>query len=230
MYYNSEARKLETYESLLSKASVLLTISPGDTEYFGSKYGNALFIGPFHPSAVCNSLNGKGNYVLLHGDFSTAENNAAAGYLLRNVVSGWKYRTVIAGKRPSQEIMRASSGMHHVKVVPNPSQTQMTELITNAQVCLLNASQPSGMKLKLINALCSGRHVVASAPVVAGTHLESLCNIVSSPDEWISITDRLMNEDFTAEMQSNRTAVLAGVADNSVNARKIIETIHNNSL
>jgi hypothetical protein len=230
MYYNYEAGKLETYESVLSKASVLLTISPGDTEYFGSKYNNALFVGPFHPSDQCSFLNGKGNYVLLHGDFSTSENNAAASYMLKNVIPGWKYRTVIAGKRPSQEIMRASSTLHHVKVVPNPSHAQMTELITNAQVCLLNASQPSGMKLKLINALCSGRHVVTSAPVVAGTHLESLCNVASSPDEWISITDRLMHEAFTADMRSERCAVLAGVADNNVNARKIIETINNNSL
>ncbi len=33
----------------LSKASLLLAISPGDTDYFRTKYGNALFVGPFHP-------------------------------------------------------------------------------------------------------------------------------------------------------------------------------------
>ena len=54
------------------------------------------------------------------------------------------------------------------------------------------------MKLKLINALCQGRHVITSDSVVAGTHLESLCNIAASPDEWINLTDRLMKEDFTA--------------------------------
>lgn len=230
LYYNSEAGKLEKYEYVLSRASVLLTISPGDTEYFGSKYGNAVFVGPFHPSNECRSLNGKGNYVLLHGDFSTAENNAAARFMLKEIVPRWQYRTVIAGKRPSQEIIHEASRLHHVKVVPNPSHTQMADLITNAQVCLLNASQPTGMKLKLINALCSGRHVVTSAAMVAGTHLENLCNVATGADEWVSITDRLMHEDFTPEMRSERNAMLAGMVDNNVNARKIIETINNNSL
>jgi glycosyltransferase involved in cell wall biosynthesis len=230
IFYGYEAHKLEKYEPVLLKADVLLTISPGDTEYFGSKYGNSLFVGPFHPSNECGSQNGKGNYVLMHGDFSTAENNAAAMFIIRQVAPRWKYKTVIAGKRPSHEIMRASSDLPHVKVVPNPSLAQMTDLITNAQVCLLNASQPSGMKLKLINALCAGRHLVTSAAVVSGTQLESLCNIASDPDEWISITDRLMQEDFTSDMRSERNVRLAQVADNITNARKIIETINNNTV
>jgi hypothetical protein len=86
------------------------------------------------------------------------------------------------------------------------------------------------MKLKLINALCAGRHLVTSAAVVSGTQLESLCNIASDPDEWISITDRLMQEDFTSDMRSERNVRLAQVADNITNARKIIETINNNTV
>ena len=53
LFFNSEARKLERYEPKLAKATLLLTISPGDTEYFKSRYGNALFVGPFHPSDNC---------------------------------------------------------------------------------------------------------------------------------------------------------------------------------
>jgi hypothetical protein len=226
-FYNSEARKLERYEPRLSKATYLLAISPGDTDYFRSKYGNALFVGPFHPGNGCRSANGKGDYVLLHGDFSTAENNAAARFILDEVIRNWKHRTVLAGKRPSDEIMAAASEMRHVKVIPNPSINQMSDLISNAQVCLLNASQPSGMKLKLINALCSGRHVITSSTVVAGTSLEPLCNIASSPEEWITLTDRLMHEDFTPEMKATRSLALLDVADNTLNAKRIIETIKN---
>jgi hypothetical protein len=120
-------------------------------------------------------------------------------------------------------MLQDASGLRHVKVIPNPSLVQMNELISNAQVCLLNASQPSGMKLKLINALCHGRHVITSSAVVAGTHLESLCNIAASPEEWIDLTDRLMKEDFTAEMKENRKQLLSEIADNSLNATKIIE-------
>lgn len=56
----------------------------------------------------------------------------------------------------------------------------MNELIANAQVCLLNATQPTGMKLKLINALTTGRHVVASPVIVSGTDLENYAMWLSS--------------------------------------------------
>jgi len=226
-FFNSESRKLERYEPKLAMASLLLAISPGDTEYFKSKYGNAVFVGPFHPADECATPAGKGDFVLLHGDFSTSENNAAARFIIREVAPRWNYKTVIAGKRPSQELLQDASGLKHVKVFPNPSLVQMNELISNAQVCLLNASQPSGMKLKLINALCQGRHVITSDSVVAGTHLESLCNIAGSPDEWINLTDRLMKEEFTAGMKENRKRLLSEIADNSLNARKIVESIEN---
>jgi hypothetical protein len=126
-------------------------------------------------------------------------------------------------------MIREASGLKHVKVIPNPSLVQMNDLISNAQVCLLNASQPSGMKLKLINALCQGRHVITSDSVVAGTHLESLCNIAGSPDEWINLTDTLMNEDFTTGMKEKRKLLLSEIADNSLNARKIVESIERNN-
>lgn len=226
LFFRREAARLQRYEAVLSCASLLLTISPGDTEYFQSKYGNTLFVGPFHAGNGCVTCDGKGDFVLMHGDFSTAENNAGALYILREIAPKLKHKIVVAGKRPSDEVNRAASGLSNVRVVPNPSVAQMNELIANAQVCLLNASQPSGMKLKLINALCSGRHVVASRAVVSGTGLGSLCSTVSDQDDWITLTDRLMQEDFTPEMREERNRILAGVADNRSNAVKIIESVN----
>lgn len=226
-YYNSEAKKLQRYEPVLAGASYLFSISPGDTEYFSSRYGNAVFVGPFHSADKCVAREGIGDYVLIHGDLSTAENNVAALYIVKEVASKWKHKTIIAGKRPSAELSEAAASLRHVKMVHNPTINQMNELISNAQVCLLNASQPTGMKLKLINALCKGRHVIASPAVVSGTNLGSLCNIASDPEEWITHTDRLMKENFTDEIKQERTRLLAEVADNNVNARKIIESINN---
>lgn len=226
LFFRREADKLERYEPVLSNASLLLTISPGDTEYFQSRYGKTLFVGPFHPGNGCETAEGKGDFVLLHGDFSTAENDAGALYLLRELAPRLRHKMVIAGKRPSEEMTRIASRLPNVRMVANPSQVQMNELLANAQVCLLNASQPSGMKLKLINALCSGRHVVAAPAVVSGTGLGSLCSTVSFPDDWITLTDRLMNEEFTSEMREERSRILAGVADNRENAARIIEAVN----
>ncbi len=224
-YYNSEARKLERYEPILAEASSLLCISPGDTDYFNSRYGNARFAGPFHPGMRPATPAGRGSYVLLHGDFSTAENNSAALFLVREVIAHWQHHTIVAGKRPSAELAKAASAAGNVTLIVSPSMEQMNELITSSQVSLLSGTQPSGMKLKLINALSGGRHVIASAAVIRGSGLAELCHQAESPGEWITLTDRLMDEEFTPEMREERNRRLRMVADNQVNARRIIEVL-----
>jgi len=229
-FFISEARKLKVYEEILSEASLLLPISPADTEYFRAKFGRALFIGPFHQADECLSFPGKGSYVLLHGDFSTPENNASALFILREVASAWGYSTIIAGKRPSHDLYREASGLKHVRIIPNPSLEKMNELIQNSHICLLHSSQPTGMKLKLINSLCSGRHIIAAEPVVTGTNLESLCHIAGKSDEWVQLTHDLMKMEFTNEMRAERTKLVHKVADNGANARKIIESVNNHNV
>jgi len=224
-FYRNEARKLKEYEQVLDHASVLLAISPGDEKYFGSKYGKSIFVGPFHPSDGCNSLNGKGNYILLHGDFSTAENNASAIFLLDNVINRWKYPTVIAGKHPSRDLIEKASRIRNVTVISNPSGVKMTSLIMNAHICLLHSFQPTGMKLKLINSLCSGRHIIASPSVTADTGLESLCHIAEAPSEWLSIARILINDPFTNDMKQAREPLINSLVSNNINAQKITDLI-----
>jgi len=225
VFYRNEARKLKKYEPVLNSASVLLVISPGDEKYFRNKYGKSIFVGPFHPSDGCSSLNGKGNYILLHGDFSTAENNASAIFLLDNVINRWKYPTVIAGKHPSHELIEKASRMRNVTVISNPSGVKMTSLIMNAHICLLHSFQPTGMKLKLINSLCAGRHIIASPSVTADTGLESLCHIAESPEEWLSIAKILINAPFTNDMKQTREPLISSLVSNNVNAQKITDLI-----
>ncbi len=229
VFFRSESKKLEKYESVLNNASLLLAISPGDDNYFNSRFGKSIFVGPFHPSDECHSLEGKGNYILLHGDFSTAENNASAMFLLRNVISKWDYRTVIAGKRPSKEVRDEVARHRNVNIVTNPQAKKMSDLIMNAQICLLHSFQPTGMKLKLITSLCTGRHIISSSAVTTGTGLDSLCHQADTPEEWISIANELMKKPFTEDEKIKRSTILRDFADNNLNAAKIIEQIEKNN-
>jgi hypothetical protein len=226
-YFNLEANRLERYEPNLSEASLLFPISPADTKYFAAKFGKTLFVGPFHNSDVCSSLPGKGKYILLHGDFSTPENNSAALYLIREVISKWSYQTIIAGKKPSAEIFHEVSKLKHVKIIPNPPEDRMSDLIRNSQICLIHSTHRTGMKLKLINSLSSGRHIIASEAVTSGTRLESLCHLATTCDEWRQLADELMVTIFTPEMCDSRNKLLTDIADNRVNARRIIESTNN---
>jgi hypothetical protein len=225
IFFLNEAKKLKKYEQVLANASLLLAISPGDNDYFNSIYGKSIFVGPFHSTCGCNSLKGKGNYILLHGDFSTAENNASALFLVRNVISKWKYSTVIAGKRPSGELIDTASKFRNVTIVTNPSENKMSSLISNAHICLLHSFQPTGMKLKLITSLCNGRHVISSPSVTSGTGLDQLCHTAETPAEWLSITRELMNLPFTDEIKEKRDPLLKKLVDNTANARKISDQI-----
>lgn len=228
LFFLREAKKLRIYEPVLKKASLLLSISPGDTRYFKSNFGNSIFVGPFHPSDECHSHPGKGNYILMHGDFSTPENNASGLFLLQSVISKWDHQTIIAGKRPSKEVVKAASRLGNVTVINNPSDDEMSDLIINAQICLLHSFQPTGMKLKLITSLCKGRHVISSSAVTSDTGLALLCHTANTPDEWLSLAEDLMKKPFTSEDIDLRNPVLKGLVDNSLNAKKIIDELEKN--
>ncbi len=223
LYFRWEATKLERYEAVLASASAILAISPGDTAYFEKQYGKTLFAGPFHPGERCTAAAGKGSHILIHADFSTAENNSAALSLLRGAVSQWRHPTLVAGRRPSKELMKVASQLSHVTVIPNPRQQEMNELIAGAHISLLNASHPTGMKLKLINSLFSGRHVVASEEVVTGSGLRALCHIAVRDEDWVAHVTNLMSVEFTEEIKAERSRTLHDIADNRVNAGRITD-------
>ena len=103
-------------------------------------------------------------------------------------------------------------------------------MIMNAQICLLHSFQPTGMKLKLINSLCSGRHIISSPAVTSGTGLDQLCHNAGSPGEWLSIADELMKTPFTEDEKSKRAPILKDLVDNNLNAAKIIGQINKNNV
>ena len=80
---------------------------------------------------------------------------------------------VIAGKEPSPQLSghrRKETGQTH----PDPDQNTMLDLIRQAQVLVLPTFQPTGIKLKLIDALFNGRHIIVNSPMIAGTGLEKI--------------------------------------------------------
>jgi hypothetical protein len=89
-------------------------------------------------------------------------------------------------------------------------------------------NQPTGLKLKLLNALYNGRFCLVNSDMVKGTSLESLCVVADEPEEMIAEIKRLMEEDFTEEDAEERDAKMKQLYDNETNAHKIIKTIFNN--
>lgn len=227
LFFCIEACKLRSYEKTLKTADQLLAISPNDNLYFDRKFGNSHFSPAFHPFNEIRSKAGKGDYILFHGNLSVAENKQATSFLIKHVIPKLQQKVVIAGKNPSNELMRKIESLPNVELIANLSGDQMNELIENAHVCLLPTFQDTGLKLKLLASLFAGRFCVANTQMIHKTGLEHLCQLADTPTEMIDIINQLFEQEFTSEEIEKRRIILEDEFSNHRNALKILHIIRN---
>ena len=84
----------------------------------------------------------------------------------------------------------------------------MNELVSNAQIHCLYTAQETGLKLKLLHVLYSGRHVVVNQNMLSGTDLEKTCTICNSSLEYIKALDHLIKKNMDELLISNRNQYL----------------------
>lgn len=226
-FYRMEARKLRRYEPVLMKAAGIFAITQKDTEYFNAHYGNALHVPGFSALSKVCSETGRGDYVLYHGNLSVAENKKAAEWLVKNVFSELDVPCVVAGLNPPDRLRRLCKPYPRIALKANLGDAEMMDLIRNAQVNVMVTDQPTGLKLKLLNALYNGRFCLVNDDMVRGTSLGSLCVVAQEPEQFISEIKRLMKEDFTEEDIEDRDEELKELYRNEENAQTLIQTIFN---
>ena len=111
-------------------------------------------------------------------------------------------------------------------MVANPDDAEMIDLLRQAQVNILVTNQPTGLKLKLLNALYNGRFCLVNSDMVKGTSLEGLCVVADDQEQMIAEIKRLMEEDFTEDDIEERDVHMRQLYDNESNAQKIIRAIY----
>jgi hypothetical protein len=225
LFYHVEARKLRRYEPILRKAADIFAISQQDADYFSKKYGKATLVPGFNSvDSVCSET-GRGEYVLYHGNLSVRENEDAAKWLIENVFAELDLHCIVSGLEPSEKLIKLAEQYSNVTLVANPDDAEMIDLLRQAQVNILVTNQPTGLKLKLLNALYNGRFCLVNSDMVKGTSLESLCVVADEPEQMITEIKRLMEEDFTEDDIEERDAQMRQLYDNESNAQKIINII-----
>ena len=222
LFFRIEAYKLRWYEKILKNASQLLCISPNDNFYFARKYGHSHFIPAFHPFSEIKSKEGRGKYILFHGNLSVSENIQAVDYLLINVFSKISQPIIIAGKNPSNRLIKKIKQLPNIQLISDPDNLQMEALIQDAHISLLPTFQDTGLKLKLLASLFSGRFCIANTPMVHKTGLEHLCNLADTAEEMIGLVNELFVQEFTSEDIEKRKLILEDAFSNHRNALKII--------
>ena len=198
LFFKRESIVLKKAEHNLYKANAFWALSLKDHEYFKRFYPVAqhTFIPPFHNNFQITITPGTGTYCLYHGNLSHPENKEAALFLLQNIFNKINTPIFIAGKNPDNELKKVCANLPNCKLIANPDAETMNDLILNAQINILPTFQKSGMKLKLLNALFAGRHIIVNENMLYGTTLHNICNIANTPDNVINTIDKLFNKPF----------------------------------
>jgi CO dehydrogenase/acetyl-CoA synthase epsilon subunit len=221
-YFGMEAKKLQRFEKVLSGASAIAAISEGDCQSLRTRYNNVHHITAFHPNEKVNVLEGRSDYCLYHGNLEVGENNEAALFLVKNVFSKLNIPLVIAGKKPSQELTETVKLHSNISIRANINTKEIDALIRNAQINVLPTFQATGIKLKLLAALFSGRHCIVNTPMIVNTGLESLCSVRDSAEDMMEEVQKLFERSFDRAEILKREAILSQEFSNEKNVEKLI--------
>jgi len=224
-YFYTEAGKLKKFEKILAKADHLVAISQKDYQHFSKKFKNVSYIPAFHPHKKVESLTGKGNYVLYHGNLSVPENSDVVRFLLKEVFNGLDVPVVIAGLNPSGTLQHMADELANVKLIANPDDESLKDLIKQAHVNISITGQATGMKLKLLNTLYNGRFCVVNDKMLSGNGLDTLCVVANNVRGIKKQIHKLMQREFTLEMKGSREAALTKLYNNGNNVARLIELI-----
>jgi len=227
LYFFLSSLKLRAFQGILSHASMMLTVSKEDNEYLSRKFPDipVEYLPSFHKDDDVSILPGKGDYALYQGNLSVAENVQAAEYLMKEVFAGTDTPFIIAGLNPSPELVNTSTRYPNVTLNPNPTDEVMNDLIRSAQINIMVTFQPTGLKLKLLNALFNGRFCLVNPDMVAGTELGGLCETGTTASELKYQVDQLMHRSFDENAIQTRREQLLKWHSNNKNCKRLLDLL-----
>lgn len=230
IYFKLEAKKLARFESNLKDVNGILCVAKMDIPHFET-YAKTHHIPPFfHSIGKIEHLQEHTiKQVLFQGNLSVKENEHAALFILKEVAPLTEIPIVIAGKNPSSILSEAieKANLPHVRLIDTPSLEEMDDLIKNSRINLLMTFQQTGIKLKLLHALESGRHIIINDKMDDSGIFTAMCHTENTPHDIANRINQLINIPFTSELKHERDLKFAEYYNNEQNAKNILSIIHN---
>ena len=219
-FFKQEAKKLKSYEKILTKANYILTISPYEHYYFVNKYQEkAKYIPVFHKNNEVKKLSEKGDFALYHGDLRVSDNIKACNLLI-TVFEGLKQHLIIASSYIHKELENKINNYANISFKRLEKPNDLDELFCKTQVNVLPTFQKTGIKLKLIHALFESRFCIVNSAMVEDTGLEYLCEIADNVAEFRKKIQLCFEKEYTDKEINKRKDALK-LFDNHTNAKKI---------
>ncbi len=224
-YFLLSSIKLLSFQRILEHASLMLTVSKEDNDYLRKRFpGKRIeYLPSFHHDDTVQCLPGSGDYVLYQGNLSVGENRRAVEHLIEKIFSRNKTPFIVAGLNPPERLKKLISRYDHITLVENPSDEKMFTLIRDAQVNLMITFQPTGLKLKLLNALFNGRFCLVNPEMVHGTELGTLCEVARTDEELQDRLLSLMLLEIDEKRIEERKKLLLKWHSNRENCEKLIK-------
>jgi hypothetical protein len=231
LYLKTEAWKLKRFEKIVARANLILAVNQNDAAYYRKKFPQVKteYLPSFHSNSEVNIKEGSGNFILFHGNLGVAENSEAAKWLTKHVFSKIESRVIIAGLNPSEELEKEIEKYDHIDLIGNASQAKMNELISTAHIHVLHTAQATGLKLKLLNVLFTGRHIICNQHMIEGSGVivNSSINIANTAKEMVLKIEELRSVSFSQALILARKETTQPF-NNQTNAQKLVDFLHPN--
>jgi hypothetical protein len=182
VYLRWEAERIERLESRAIPIDDIMAVSKEDAAWFSrNQQAKVHWIPSFHANdEIQYSRKETKNYVLYHGNLSVSENYD----VVQSLAQSWTSEMpplYIAGKNPPEWLQKQIAiKQSFIRLIPNPEEEQMRQLIQEAGLNLLISFQRSGLKLKLLNTLHLSPNILCNEAMVHGTGLENALPIYDS--------------------------------------------------
>lgn len=227
-YLKQEAEKLKIFESVINSADLILAVNESDVNYFKNKFPKikSEFLPSFHANNTVSAKEGKGNYILYNGNLSISENYAAVIWLANNVFSKINTLVKISGLNPPEFLISELKKYKNIELIANPDDKTMIDLIENAHSHVLYTEQATGLKLKLLNVLHTGRFVVCNTKMIEGTGLKNSGGLIicDAAQDFISQIENLSQKEFTKDLITERKSQVDKFS-NQRNIEKLLSLI-----
>ncbi len=226
-FFFIESLRLKHFQKYLRYADFMLVVSEEDRKYLKKLFPekNVRYMPSFHKEDGIFMKEGSGSFALYHGKLSVPENDQAAKYLIDQVWESSMPDLVIAGQNPDPTLLALVRSKKNIRIVANPPEEKMFELIRDAHLHIMVTFQPTGLKLKLLNALYNGRFCLVNEHMVAGTNLAPLCLIANKPEDLREKAMNCFGEEFTEEMIHARLMHLEGTYSNKKNCKELLNLL-----
>lgn len=210
LFFNLEAKKLDQFEANVWKTvDGIFSISEVDVPVVYPFNNRVVAVPPFTEHNQVCAQEGKGKYALIHAGLHVEDNARTA----LEIATKWnacvlESKLIVAGKNPPQWLTEAINGFSNVELIPSPSVLEMNQLIQKAQLIILKSNHKAGVKLKLINSLFLGRHVIANQAMVYGAPtLKKLVHDLVD-EQWEMTVKELMQKPFSNQEMIKRKTIL----------------------